>query len=125
MNQTLATKPIDTQALAEQAKAAPHKETYKLLQKNRVYRIGAGARAAPNGTLPCFFLEALINLSSSSGEVDLSLLEKVLSCLKTLHQRGYLLAYEDGNTISCEKRAIANLNEEYQTLQALLKTTLT
>jgi hypothetical protein len=116
------TNPIDTKALAEQAKASIHKETYRLLEKNHAYRIGVGARAnLPDAS--SFFVEVIINLSPKNGEVDLWRLEKTLSCLKKLKTKGYSLTYEDGNCISCETtKPIQNLNEEYTALKSLKKT---
>ena len=92
--------PIDTQALAEAAKASKHKETYLQLEKTPLYRIGVGARA----------------------DVDLPVLENVIACLNTLHKRGYLLAYDDGHAVSGEKKNIPRLNAEYLTIKSLLET---
>jgi len=112
-------KPIDTRGLAETATMSKHKEAYKLLEKNSAYRIGVGARASPTDA-PSFFIEALINLSADTAEVDLAKLEKVLEGLKTLQSRGYMLFFEDSNCVSCEKRLVQNPNEEYLTVKSLL-----
>ncbi|XES76723.1 MAG: hypothetical protein ACBZ72_11175 [Candidatus Bathyarchaeia archaeon] len=115
--------PIDTQALAEAAKASKHKETYLQLEKTPLYRIGVGARADVTDAA-VFFLEVILVLpEANAGEVDLPVLENVIACLKTLHKRGYLLAYDDGHAVSGEKKNIPRLNAEYLTIKSLLETT--
>ncbi|MCW4017582.1 MAG: hypothetical protein NWF00_02680 [Candidatus Bathyarchaeota archaeon] len=112
---------INSNALAKEAKVSKNKETYKLIEKNQIYRIGVGARADSTDA-PSFFIEVLVSLSAGSGEVDLSYLKKALTCLKTLQSKGYLLAFEDGNIVSCEKKRLHDLNEEYLAVKSLLKT---
>ena len=115
--------PIDTRALAENAKASKDKETYRTLEKNSAYRIGVGARASSTDALS-FFIEVLINLSAKANEVDLAQLEKALQSLKVLHSRGYGLAFEDCNCVSCEKGPIQDPNEEYLSAKSILRSLL-
>ncbi len=112
---------INSSALAKEARVSKNKETYQLIEKNQIYRIGVGARTDSTDT-PSFFIEILISLSAGSGKVDLSHLEKALTCLKTLQSKGYLLAYEDGNSVSCEKKRLQDLNEEYLAVKSILQT---
>jgi hypothetical protein len=110
---------IDTKALAVEAAASQNKEAYHLLEKTRSYRVGVGARA--NEPAPSFFVEAVINLSSENGEADLTRLENILTCLKSLKSRGYSLTHDDGNCISCERTAIQDPNEEYHLIIAAVE----
>lgn len=111
---------IDAKELVEKAQNSKLKETYQMLEKNSAYRIGVGARA-PSTDSPSFFVEVLINLSAKATEVDLAQLEKALKGLKALQSRGYVLFFEDSNCVSCEKRLVQNPNEEYLTVESLLK----
>ena len=116
MNQT---KPIDTKALVEEAKASRDKEAYKLLENTPSYRIGVGARIdSPNP--PSFFIEVIVKLSTENDEVNLLRLEKTLRLLKALQTRGYSLTYEDDNSISCETTtSIHEISQEYEAAKSI------
>ncbi len=117
-------KTIDTAALETQAKNSKEKEAYLQLEKNPNYRIGVGARANLPSR-PSFFVEAIINLSTGNGEVNLQQLENTLTCLNVLKTREYTLSYEDANCISCEKiQPLQNLNKEYRAIKELLEKAL-
>ncbi len=117
------TKPttMDAVALSKKAQGSVEKEAYVQLEKTSTYRIGVGARANPP-TLPSFFVEVIINLSTNNRQVDLQRLENTLTCLKSLKARGYALTYEDGSCISCETMStLQNPNEEYKAIKALMQ----
>lgn len=112
---------VDTKALAQEASISKNKEAYRLLEKNRGYRIGIGARAnSPSSSL---FVEAIINLSTESGEVNLKRFETILACLKILKSRAYSLTYDEGGSISCEKTALQDPDEEYQVIKSIIGAT--
>jgi hypothetical protein len=115
------TKPIDTEALAKEAKTSRDKESYRLLEKTPFYRIGMGARADSANSFS-FFLEIVIKLSAENNEVDLQHFEKTLCLLKSLQKRGYSLTYQD-NSISCETtRSFNELSKEYAYTKSMIKT---
>jgi hypothetical protein len=114
-------EPIDTASIGKHAQVSDEKEAYVQLEKTQTYRIGVGARAhSPN--ISSFFIEVIIKLSSEIGKVDLRRLEKALMCLKALKARGYTLAYEDDDCISCELVTEArNPDKEYQAIKVLMQ----
>jgi len=106
--------------LAKQAQNSKE-EAYVQLDKTQIYRIGVGARVNPPST-SSFFMEVIIKLSAENDEVDLQRLENTLACLKALKARGYTLAYENGNCISCETTtAVQHPKEEYQAIKAVMQ----
>ena len=117
------TESIDVEAIIKAAKTSNHKEAYQTIVTCPNYRIGVGARIDLSDD-PHFFLEVLINLSGNSSEFDLSVLEKSVTCLKTLHARGYALTYEDAHWVSCEtKLPLTNPKDEFLYASSLLKST--
>ena len=116
------TKSLDPQKLIEEAKTTEHKEAYRIVEKNEIFRVGVGARANALED-PTFFVEVNLKLSPESGEVDIPRLEKMLQCLRTMQTRGYTLTYQDDTCISCEKAwDTQNLAKEYTSATYLLKT---
>jgi hypothetical protein len=120
----MTTKPlINTNDLWQLAKNSNDKEAYKALNKTQVYRIGVGVRVRPPDT--SFFIEVIVNLSDKSKKVDLVKLERILRFLRILQTKNYSLTYEDDNCIQCETtRASQDLNEEYLSIESILKTQL-
>jgi hypothetical protein len=114
-------KLIDADALIEEAKTSEHKEAYRLLERNRTFRVGVGARV-DSSYAPSFFVEIIISLCPNSSEVDLQNLEKTLLCLKALKAREYSLICQDGNCISCERSLSAqSLPTEYEAVKSLVE----
>jgi hypothetical protein len=115
--------PIKADELLDRAKKATDKESYRVMYKTQLYRIGVGARVtSPDAS---FFIEVLVNLSDESKKVDLAKLENIARFLKILQTRKYGLNYEDDNCIQCETtKASRDLNEEYLFMKKLLKTQL-
>jgi len=112
---------INTEDLLKAAEASEHKEAYRALDKNPRFRIGIGVRLTSLVT-PSFFIEILLYLCPNSSNVDLTALEKNLSCLKTLQARNYVLNCQDDHCVSCEKTIRAqNLTEEYAAVKALIE----
>ena len=101
------TEQIDTRALTEKAENSEDKEAYKLLDKTQSYRIGVGAMVN-SLTLPSFFIEVIIKLSTENGKVNLPRLKRILISLKALQNKGYTLTYQDNNSVSCEKTIFIN-----------------
>ena len=116
-------KPINTDELMETAKKSTDKESYQMMHKTQIYRIGVGARATPTDLV--FFIEVIVNLTDESKKVDLTQLENTTKFLRMLQTRNYSLTYEDDNYIQAETtRTGRDLNEEYLYIKALLKTQL-
>ena len=65
------------------AKKSTDKESYQVMHKTQLYRIGVGARVtSPDAS---FFIEVIINLSDETKKVDLTKLEnitRILECYK-------------------------------------------
>lgn len=110
--------------LLEIAKKSTDKESYQVMHKTQLYRIGVGARVtSPDAS---FFIEVIINLSDETKKVDLTKLENTTRFLRILQTRKYTLNYEDENCIQCETtKSSKDLNEEYLSIKKLLKTQLT
>lgn len=116
--------PIDTEEMAQEAKASKHKETYRLIEKNTSYRIGVGARTDSSNT-PSFFVEVVFNSSTKKEGIDITKLEKILKCLKGLKSKGYSIVHEDSDCFSCEKTVEPNnIDKEYLAVLTIAKTAL-
>jgi len=115
------TPPIDTEQLFNEARKSEDKESYRLLEKSRTYRIGVGAELLRSDQ-PSFFFEVVIQLCREYTEVDLSLLEGNLELLKGLKARGYSLSCQDGNFLSCRKKVTQdNMQTEYDSIKLLVR----
>ena len=113
--------PIGVAALLEEAKASEHKEAYQTLERTVNYRIGRGVRLTPPNP-PSFFVEILIYLAPDNGKVDLRVLEKSVSALRELQERGFRALFQDDNCLSCEAQVPAErLTAEYELDKALMK----
>ena len=112
---------IKTKTLITEATASEHKEAYKTLDKNKEYRIGAGARiTSPNH--PIFFIEILIYLTHDYDKADIEVLEKGLTCTKALQERKFKTVFQDDNCISCETEVSEEkLESEYERTKALVQ----
>ncbi len=92
---------INVQSLQEEAKKSEDKEAFTVLAKMRNCRIGIGARLESPDE-PTFFIEVLVSLCTGRNSIDLDLMEKKLSLLRQLTERGHLLTCEEDGCISCE-----------------------
>jgi hypothetical protein len=118
---------VNAKDLLKQAKASEHKEAYQIISKTANYRVGIGARlpSAPTQT-STFFIEIIVNLCPVCSTVDLVFLERALTCLKALQEKGYSLTCQDDNSILCEKLVSQqNLQAEITTANALTEKQLT
>jgi hypothetical protein len=112
---------IGVAALLEEAKASEHQEAYQTLERTVNYRIGRGVRLKPPNP-PSFFVEILIYLAPDNGKVDLRILEKSVSALRELQERGFRALFQDDNCLSCETQVPAKrLTAEYELDKALMK----
>ena len=116
--------PINADELFEIAKKSSDKESYRVMHKTQLYRIGVGARVtSPEAT---FFIEVIVNLSDETKKVDLTKLENTTRLLRILQTRKYTLNYEDDNCIQCETTKTGqDLNEEYLSIKTQLEKQLT
>ena len=109
---------IDIKLLKTEAKTSEHRESYRVRQRSRNYRIGVGARLGPSDQ-PSYFLEVVIHLCPSPPEVDTAHLEKDLTLLKELEAKGYSLSCEDDGSISCEIDLTPDdLDTEYEAVKS-------
>ena len=117
-------KHINVDELLEIAKKSSDKESYRVMNKTQLYRIGVGARVtSPEAT---FFIEVIVNLSDETKKVDLTKLENTTRLLRILQTRKYALNYEDDNCIQCETtKSDQDLDEEYLSIKIQLEKQLT
>jgi len=114
---------IDIKVLKSEAETSEHRESYRVLERTRNYRIGVGARLGPSGQT-FYFLEVVVHLCPSASEVDTALLEKSLTFLKELQARRYSLSCEDDGSISCEIDLTPdNLDTEYEAVKSTVRRT--
>ena len=95
------------------------RESYRIIERKKNYRIGAGAELEPSGQ-PLFFIEVIIHLFPELSNVDLALLEKDLLFLKELKARGYSITSQDDNFVTCQKSVKPEgLIAEYEVLKLI------
>ena len=117
---------ISIYTLQEEAKKSDDSESFRALAKISNCRIGIGARVeSPKN--PSFFREVLVSLCIGHDPVDLDLIERKLSLLKRLEQKGYVLNCEEDGCVSCEltvqsKDLIAEFKDTSSMIERFLKT---
>ena len=105
--------------MLEEATKSENKESYKLVERNKGYRIGVGVELAPSGQ-PLFFIEIVVNLCTDSSRAVLPILERSLAFLKDLEAKGYSISCQDGNFISCQKPVkSSDLKTEYEAIRSI------
>jgi hypothetical protein len=105
--------------LLDEAANSEDRESYRIIERNKNYRIDAGAELEPSGQ-PLFFIEVIIHLFPELSKVDLALLEKDLLFLKELRARGYSISSQDDNFISCQKSVNSDdLTTEYEAVKSI------
>lgn len=114
---------IDPIEMLNRAKDSEYKEAYHTFGKTVNYRIGCSVRVCRPGP-PHFFVEILLYLARNDDQIDFTHLTQTVSALKNLQARHYLMVFQDGNCISCEKKVLAErLQKECETDAALMKKT--
>lgn len=88
-------------SLQEEARKSEDKEAFRILDKINNCRVGVGARSEPSDNC-AFFIEVLVSLCNDHNPVDLNLIERKLSLLRRLTEKGYVLNCEEDGCISCE-----------------------
>lgn len=84
---------LDVHSLLKEAQSSEHKESYRVLEKTKNYRIGVGVRTSAES--PSFFLEVIIYRHSTKEHSTLSDIAQQLPLLKNLQERGYLVSCQD------------------------------
>jgi len=87
--------------LQEEAEKSGDNEAFTVLAKIGNCRIGMGARLE-SARDPTFFIEVLVSLCTGHDQVNLDIMERKLSLLKRLNQKGYVLDCEEDGCVSCE-----------------------
>jgi hypothetical protein len=88
-------------SLQEEAERSGDNEAFTVLAKIGDCRIGMGARLESPRELT-FFIEVLVSLCTGYDQVNLNIIERKLSLLKRLNQKGYVLECEEDGCVSCE-----------------------
>ena len=92
---------LDINKLRDDAKKSCCRESYLILEKNMVFRIGAGAKF--NGDDKCeFFLDVTINLCPGTSLMNTGVLEKSIALAKEFKAMGFELNCQEGQ-VMCEK----------------------
>jgi hypothetical protein len=84
---------IDVRSLLKEAQSSEHKESFRVLEKTKDYRIGVGVRISTKS--PSFFLEVIIYQHSTKEHLTVSDITQQLPLLKKLQERGYLVSCQD------------------------------
>lgn len=109
-------------ALEEEARRSPYREACKTLHRGKYCRIGVGARVQSEGGETTFFFEVIVSLSSSMPQLKTAQLEKRVAILKELEKRGYFLAFDDADCVSCEiTLPPQDLSSEYDAIVRLME----
>jgi hypothetical protein len=112
---------IDIRSLQKEAKKSEDNEAFTVLARMQNCRIGVGARLESSAE-PTFFIEVLVSLCTCQDDVDLDLIEKKVSLLSRLKERGYLLSCEEDGCVSCELTVPSkNLITEYEVTSSMIK----
>jgi hypothetical protein len=105
--------------LLDEATNSEDRESYRIIERNKNYRIGAGVELAPSGQ-PLFFIEVIVHLCEDLCNVDLTLLDRNLLFLKELRARGYSILSHDDSFVYCQKSVKPDdLIPEYEAIKLL------
>jgi hypothetical protein len=92
---------VDAQRLVDGARKSCCRESYLVLGRNRVVRIGVGARLE-GADRPITFIDVSIDLCPGGPSLDTGLLERGIALAKGLKALGYEMECLEG-VLSCEK----------------------
>ena len=87
--------------LQEEAERSEDNEAFTVIGKIGDCRIGLGARLE-SPKEPTFFIEVLVSLCTGHDPVNLNIMERKLSLLRRMKQKGYIFNCEEDGCISCE-----------------------
>ena len=109
---------IDVQRLIGDARNSCCKESYLVLHKDGILRIGTGARLIEKDLL--LFFDISITLCPGVSHLNTKELDKAMSLAKRLSDIGFnCLCYE--GQINCDKDvAMEKMNSEYKAIQYLI-----
>ena len=107
-------KPIDLEALKQEALSSPQGEFYTPLQSMGDHRVGVGVRI--NQKNAQYFVEVIVTLCRGE-KPSLSEMDEKLILLRGLETRGYTLNCEDDGSVSCEIHLpVSTIKTELETL---------
>jgi hypothetical protein len=110
---------IDIKSILNEALNSEHGESYRLVERNKSYRIGVGVELAPSGQ-PLFFIEIVVRLCAVVPKSEINFLEKTLLFLKELNTRGYSMLCQDDNSIACQKTVKPDdMNTEFESIKSI------
>ena len=110
---------IDVEKLKEDASNSCCKESYFVIERNSVLRIGAGARVNEDGTC-LLFIEISLNLCPGKSVLNTVSLEKSVQLAKVLKDRGYEITCHEGQ-INFEKvLSETEINKEYEQIRIII-----
>jgi hypothetical protein len=113
---------IDVHSLLKEAQSSDHKESFRVLEKTKEYRIGMGVRTATHP--PSFFLEVIVYRQSPKNGSILSDITQQLPLLKKLQEEGYLVSCQDeGCTVLEMLITRDSLSEELSSLKSFINKT--
>jgi hypothetical protein len=111
---------INIRSLQEEAKRSEDNEAFTVLAKIGNCRIGMGARLESSKE-PTFFIEVLVSLCTGHDPMDLDIMERKLSLLRRLKQRGFVFNCEEDGCMSCELTVQSKgLIAEYKTTSSMI-----
>ncbi|MCK5310109.1 MAG: hypothetical protein KAJ33_06760 [Thermoplasmata archaeon] len=104
---------IDVNRLMADAKKSCCSESYIVLERNQIVKIGIGAKFIGNDKYD-LTLDITINLCPGTSLMNTKLLEKSIALARELKALGYELDCQDGQVISERAFKAAELNPAYQ-----------
>ena len=111
---------IDVNKLKADAKKSCCNESYMVLERNQIVKIGVGAKFG-GGDKCDFFLDITINLCPGTHLLNTKLLEKSIALAKELKILGYELDCQEGQVISERAFKGAELNPAFEALMEIFK----
>jgi len=113
---------IDVRTLIKEADSSEHKESFHVLERTKMYRIGFGVRTSLKSS--SFFLEVSIYSHSINEHNTRSNITQQLPLLKKLQKRGYMISCQDETCTVLEIQVPQNsLSTELKYLKTMLHNT--
>ena len=111
---------IDIASLLKEASALEQRESYKMVEKTQNYRIGIGVRLSVHSS--SFFLELIIYHHSPDEHFPFSDPRQLISFLKTLQERGYVISCQEETCTALERMLPQDLlSNEVSYLKKLIR----